>query len=113
MTWAAKVTLINPRTGDPYDGVTPDVFGGSPWTDTVLGILGASGVGATIGTSRSSLSLWLSLPGDERLGDAAAHVQENLPFQLSAKHWRRWRLARDGASYRSTKTKSPLASAVP
>lgn len=55
-------------------------------------------------------SLWLGFPADDRLRDAAAHVQKHLPFRLSAKHWRRWRATKDGQPYRATKITSPLMS---
>jgi len=96
-----------PDAGEPWEGVSPEAFDRHP-VDGYGRVLGASGVRAAIGTSASSLSLWLSLPGDERLTRAARHVQEHAPVRLSRLHWRRWRPTRDGSSYRSAKIPSPL-----
>jgi hypothetical protein len=109
LVWNAQVALVDPATGLPYEGIDADAFGGFA-VDGYGRLLGASGVRATFGTTASSLSLWLAFPADERLHDAAAHVQKHLPFRLSAKHWRRWRATKDGQSYRATKITSPLAS---
>ncbi|MFT4082336.1 MAG: hypothetical protein QM638_07095 [Nocardioides sp.] len=106
----ADVRLIDPATGAPDEDITPDAFGRF-CVDGYGRMLGASGVRATIGTTASSLSLWLAFPGDDRLPGAAAHVQEHLPFRLSAKHWRRWRRTRDGGGYRSAKIPSPVSTA--
>lgn len=107
LVWSADVLLIAPVTGVPYEGIGPDDFG-SFAVDGYGRVLGASGVRATIGTTGSSLSLWINLPGDDRLSAAASHVQDHLPFRMSAKHWRRWVPTRDGSSYRATKIPSPL-----
>lgn len=107
LVWNAPVALIDPVTGAPYEGIDADAFGRFA-VDGYGRLLGASGVRATIGTTASSLSLWLAFPADDRLRDAAAHVQEHLPFRLSKKHWHRWRATNDGLSYRATKITSPL-----
>lgn len=107
--WNAPVALVDPATGSPYEGIDADAFGGFA-VDGYGRLLGASGMRATFGTTASSLSLWLAFPADDRLHDAAAHVQKHLPFRLSAKHWRRWRATNDGQSYRATKITSPLVS---
>lgn len=107
LVWNAEALLIDPGTRATYSGVGADAFGRFA-VDGYGRLLGVSGVRASIGTTASSLSLWLSLPGDDRLAAAAAHVQEHLPFRLSAKHWRRWRPTRDGKAYRATKIPSPL-----
>ncbi len=44
----------------------------------------------------------------ERLAEAARRLQAHLPVRMSAKHWRRRRLTRDGSSYRSARIPSPL-----
>ncbi|MFJ8689665.1 hypothetical protein [Micromonospora wenchangensis] len=98
--------LIDPSSGAPYVGVSPEAAGEFA-VDGYGRTLGASGVRATFGTAASSLSLWLSFPGDERLADAAAHVQAHVPVRLSAKHWRRWSPARPGNGYRSVRIPSP------
>lgn len=105
---SAKVALVDPAAGTPYAGIDADAFGRFA-VDGYGRLLGASGVRATFGTTASSLSLWLAFPADDRLRGAAVHVQEQLPFRLSTKHWRRWRAAKDGQSYRATKITSPLA----
>lgn len=107
LVWSAEVLLVDRATGVPYEGIGPDDFGRFA-VDGYGRVLGASGVRAMIGTTASSLSLWLNLPGDDRLSAAASHVQDHLPFRLSAKHWRRWGLTPDGSSYRATKIPSPL-----
>jgi len=109
LVWTAQIALVDPATRAPYDGIDPDAFGRFA-VDGYGRLLGASGVRATFGTTASSLSLWLGFPADDRLHDAAAHVQEHLPIRMSTKHWRRWRATKDGQSYRATKITSPLAS---
>ncbi|MFK3678733.1 hypothetical protein ACI2IP_13460 [Microbacterium sp. NPDC090218] len=109
LVWTAPVALVDPVTGMPYEGIDADAFGRFA-VDGYGRLLGASGVRATFGTTASSLSLWLAFPADDRLQDAAAHVQKHLPVRLSAKHWRRWRATKEGQSYRATKITSPLAS---
>lgn len=108
LAWTAEVALVDPATGTPYRGINADSFGRYP-VDGYGRILGTSGIRATFGTTASTLSLWLAFPADDRLHDAAAHVQQQLPFRLSAKHWRRWRAQNDGSSYRATKIASPVA----
>ena len=105
----AQVALVDPVTRAPYEGIDADAFGRFA-VDGYGRLLGASGMRATFGTTASSLSLWLAFPADDRLHDAADHVQEHLPFRMSTKHWRRWRATKDGQSYRSTKITSPLVS---
>jgi hypothetical protein len=109
LTWNAQVALVDPATRAPYEGIDADAFGRFA-VDGYGRLLGASGVRAMFGTTASSLSLWLGFPADDRLHDAAAHVQKYLPFRLSAKHWRHWRATKDGQSYRATKITSPLVS---
>jgi hypothetical protein len=109
LVWNAQVALIDPVSRTPYDGIDTDAFGRFA-VDGYGRLLGASGVRATFGTTASSLSLWLTFPADDRLHDAAAHVQAHLPFRLSTAHWRRWRATKDGQSYRATRIASPLAS---
>lgn len=107
LTCTVPVRLLDPATGAPSAGVTSEDCGGFA-VDGYGRLLGASGVRATVGTSASSLSLWLNLPADDRLVPGARHVQEHLPFRLSAKHWRRWVPTRTGG-YRSVRLASPLA----
>lgn len=108
LVWSAPVALVDPATGRTYAGIGAEEFARFE-VDGYGRVLGTSGVRAAIGTTGSSLSLWLAFPGDERLHGAAAHVEAHLPFRLSTKHWRRWRATRDGQSYRATKSPSPLA----
>jgi len=77
-------------------------------TDGYGGVLGESGVRATFGSAGSKMSVWFTFPGDERLGAAAAFVQEHAPGRLSSKHGRRWTPARSGDGYRSARMPSPL-----
>lgn len=109
LIWSAQAALTDPVTGRPYTGIDADAFGRFA-VDGYGRLLGASGVRAAFGTTASSLSLWLGFPADDRLHDAAAHVQKHLPLRLSAKHWRRWSVTNDGHSYRATKITSPLVS---
>ncbi|MGW4399849.1 hypothetical protein ACWEHA_31560 [Amycolatopsis nivea] len=104
----SRVRLVDPDSREPY---VSEEDTGRFAVDGYGRILGASGVRSTIGSAASSLSLWLSFPGDDRLGAAAAQVQEHAPVRLSAKHWRRWTPGRDGAGYRSGKIPSPVGSA--
>ena len=109
LVWNTQVALTDPVTRASYEGIDADAFGRFA-VDGYGRLLGGSGVRATFGTTASSLSLWLAFPADDRLHDAAAHVQNHLPFRLSTKHWRRWRATKDGQSYRAIKIASPLAS---
>lgn len=109
LVWNAQVTLTDPATGTPYEGIDADALGRFA-VDGYGRLLGESGVRATFGTTASSLSLWLAFPADDRLHDAAGHVQKHLPVRMSAKHWRRWRSTKDGQSFRAAKIASPLAS---
>lgn len=102
----APVRLIDPASGTPYVGVTPEATGAFE-VDGYGRTLGASGVRATFGTTASALSLWLSFPGDERLTAAAEHVRAHAPVRLSAKHWRRWSPTRSGSGYRSVRIPPP------
>ncbi|MFF1541984.1 hypothetical protein ACFVWL_18065 [Microbacterium sp. NPDC058269] len=106
---SAQVTLVDPMTRAPYEGIDAEAFGRFA-VDGYGRLLGASGMRATFGTTASSLSLWLGFPADDRLHHAAAHVQKHLPFRMSTKHWRRWHATKDGQSYRATKIMSPLVS---
>lgn len=109
LVWNSQVALIDPVTRAPYEGISAEEFGRMS-VDGYGRLLGTSGVRAMFGTTGSSLSLWLAFPGDDRLNDATAHVQNHLPFRLSTKHWRRWQATKDGRSYRANKIASPLAS---
>jgi len=108
LVWNTDAALLDPATGEPYPDITPEAFGRFA-VDAYGRRLGVSGVRASIGTTASSLSLWLNLPADERLARAARHIEEHVPVRLSAKHWRAWRPTRDGSGYRSVKIASPLA----
>ena len=107
LTCSTSVRLIGPSTSAPYPDVTPDAFGRFT-VDGYGRLLGESGIRATLGNAASSLSLWLNLPADERLSPGARHLQDHLPFRLSAKHWRLWRPTRNANSYRSSKIPSPV-----
>ena len=107
LTCGMRVDLLDPLARAPYPDITPDAFGRFA-VDGYGRLLGASGVRATVGTAASSVSLWLNLPAADRLAPAARHLQDHLPFRLSAKHWRLWQPTRSGDAYRSTKIPSPV-----
>lgn len=107
LTCSTQVRLVDPDVGGAYPDITADAFGGFA-VDGYGRLLGDSGIRATLGTAGSALSLWLNLPADRRLSPGVRHLQDNLPFRLSAKHWRLWRPTRAGDSYRSTRIPSPL-----
>jgi len=107
LTCSTPVRLIDPNTRAPYPDITPDAFGRFA-VDGYGRTLADSGIRATLGNAASSLSLWLHLPADERLSSGARHLQDHLPFRLSAKHWRLWRPNRSADSYRSNKIPSPV-----
>ncbi|MGW5072148.1 hypothetical protein [Rhodococcus sp. NPDC004095] len=107
LTYRTPVRLVDPDASAPYPDITPDTFGGFA-VDGYGRLLGSSGIRATLGTADSSLSLWLNLPADERLSPGARHLQDHLPFRLSAKHWRLWRPTQSGDSYRATRIPSPV-----
>ncbi|MFK4728213.1 hypothetical protein ROT00_00845 [Agromyces mediolanus] len=108
LSQSLPVQLVDPATGEPFAGLSPEAFGGFA-VDDYGRLLGVSGVRANSGTAGSSLSLWLNLPADERLSPAARYLQDHLPFRLSTKHWRRWQPTRARDGYRSSKLPSPLA----
>lgn len=105
MAFDAVGTLRDPATGRAWsqdEGIEASAIDGYGRS------LGTSAVRTTLGTSGSSMSLWLSFPADERLTTAATFVQSGLPFRLSAKHWRRWRPAKTGNGWLSSREASPL-----
>ncbi len=110
LTHSASVRLVDPVDGAAYPDLTPDAFGRFA-VDGYGRLLGGSGIRASIGNAASSLSLWLNLPADERLSPGARHLQDHLPFRLSAKHWRLWRPTRSGDSYLGTRIPSPARQA--
>lgn len=106
-TWTGR--LLDPATGKPYPGISAERFGNYE-VDGYGRLLGESGVRATISSGRSSLSLWLNLPADDRFARAVKHLDEYLPITMSGHHWRRWQPTRDGIDYRFFKEPSPLGS---
>lgn len=66
LTYSTPVRLIDPDAHAPYPDITPDAFGRFA-VDGYGRLLGDSGIRATLGTTTSSLSLWLNLPADQRL----------------------------------------------
>ncbi|WP_449281860.1 hypothetical protein [Leucobacter sp.] len=104
----APTRLVDPDAGEPYPGVAAADTARFA-VDGYGRVLGDSGIRAAIGTTSSSLSLWLAFPADDRLGPAALHVQAHAPVRLSTKHWRRWEPMRTGDGYRSTRIPSPLS----
>ncbi|MEB4613573.1 hypothetical protein [Leucobacter sp. M11] len=104
-TWSGR--LLDPQTRRPYAGISAADFGDYA-VDGSGRLLGESGVRATIGSGRSSISLWLNLPGDERFRPGVKHLAEHLPITLSPHHWRRWQATRDGLDYRFFREPSPV-----
>lgn len=96
---------LDPATGSGYVGVSPEACGGFA-VDGYGTPLGSVGTRVSLGQYSAKLSLFLSLPGDERLAGATRHVQQHLSFALSEKHWKRWVPTADG--YRAKRQGSPL-----
>ncbi|SJN11612.1 hypothetical protein FM113_12490 [Leucobacter sp. 7(1)] len=111
LTLTVPVCLRDPATGAPYSGVSADETGAFA-VDGYGRMLGASGIRGTFATSGSTLSLWLSFPGDERLGPAVAAVRQACPVRPSATHWRRWVPTKNEAGYRSLKIQMPVSAPV-
>jgi hypothetical protein len=121
--YVAMIEHARPLPVDPY-GLQPFVVAAhlsfrllKPNTDTVLPaqdsdlygcflpspgqLLGTSQLFARI-SGRSTISLFLNFPFEEQTDeflDTAAHVQAGLPFPLSQKHWKHWRLTKKGTGY--------------
>ncbi len=82
LVWGAPVALVDPGTGSTYEGDDADAFGGfavDGYGRPPRRVRGACHV-----RHDSLLPLALArVPADDRLHDAAAHVQKHLPFRLS------------------------------
>lgn len=90
----------------PTGGVWPDQererFG---FFETPTGVrLGRCVANLNIEAKRS-MGLLLSVPNvtDEEAAELAQWLQADLPFRLSAKHWSRWTLTKNGRTYRGRK----------
>ena len=94
----ASFALKTP-SGDVWPDQDPTAFGGF---ETPSGVcLGTSRTNLSIQAKRT-MALLLSVPEatDDDLARLVPWLQEHLPFRLSAKHWSRWTLTKNGRTYR-------------
>jgi hypothetical protein len=91
--------ILDRQTGAVLSGQESELYGNySAYPGQVLG---TSQLYARI-SGRSSFSLFLNFPFEQQTAaflSTAAHVQNHLPFPLSQKHWKQWRLTKNGTSY--------------
>jgi hypothetical protein len=91
--------ILDPQTRVALSGQESELYGNySAYPGRVLG---PSQLYARI-SGRSSFSLFLNFPFEQQTAaflSTAAHVQNHLPFPLSQKHWKQWRLTKNGTSY--------------
>lgn len=94
-----KFHLLDPRSRAVLpcqDAAFYGNFSGAPGQ-----LLGESQLYARI-SERSTVSLFLSFPFEEVSEDllkTAGFVRAHLPFPMSPKHWKRWRLVKNGKGY--------------
>jgi hypothetical protein len=91
--------LLKPKTDMVIPGQDSDLYGN--FSPSPGHLLGRSQLFARI-SERSTMSLFLNFPFEEQTDaflQTAAHVQTGLPFLLSQKHWKQWRLTKKGTSY--------------
>ena len=91
--------ILDPQTCVVLSGQESELYGNySAYPGQVLGV---SQLYARI-SGRSTFSLFLNFPFEQLTAaflSAAAHVQDHLPFPLSQKHWKQWRLTKNGIGY--------------
>jgi hypothetical protein len=91
--------ILDPQTRMALPGQESKLYGNySAYPGQVLG---TSQLYARI-SGRSSFSLFLNFPFEQQTAaflSTVAHVQNHLPFPLSQKHWKQWRLTKNGTSY--------------
>jgi hypothetical protein len=107
--FTADFRLRSPDGRTIWPGQDPALFGHFRTPGGVL--LGASSTRLILEAKRS-LGLSISIPRatDEDLVELVPWMQEALPMRLSTKHWTRWTLTKNGASYRGRKiAPAPLA----
>jgi hypothetical protein len=100
--FTADFQLLRPDGSGVWPGQDPARFG---HFQTPAGItLGASSTRLVL-QARRSLGLSLSIPeaSDEDLQRVVPWLQNHLPMRLSAKHWARWTLTKNGRTYRGKK----------
>lgn len=104
----ATVQLNDPATGAPLPGQDPSAFNGVEYEWSVP--LGLSQVRLML-DNRASLAVELCIPNSDPgvLCRVAPWLQENLPFRLSAKHWRAWFPTKTG-SFLARRMPDPLTS---
>ena len=85
-------------------GQDPDRFGRFETTSGI--VLGRSSTQLIL-QARRSIGLTLTIPmvSDEELREIVPWLQAELPMVLSAKHWSRWTVTKNGSSYRGRKVK--------
>lgn len=84
--------LKDPRTDAVLPGQGADRYGRQRFGSG--GWLGESNLKLTLSGALRAACIWLSFPmaePDAGFRELVAAMQGELPFQLSAKHWRRWR----------------------
>jgi hypothetical protein len=72
-------------------------------------LLGESGCRLNLG-ARSTLSVLFFLPFEDvgsELWEYVAFLEAKLPFKISPKHWKHWRLTKKGTSYVGRRVKRP------
>jgi hypothetical protein len=91
--------ILDPQRGVALPGQESALYGNySAYPGQVLG---RSQLYARI-SGRSTFSLFLNFPFEQQTAaflSAVADVQDHLPFSLSQKHWKQWRLTKNGTSY--------------
>jgi hypothetical protein len=98
----ADFQLLTPDGSGVWPGQDPGRFGRF---QTPAGVrLGASSTRLVV-QARRSLGLTLSIPeaSDADLQRLVPWLQSHLPMRLSAKHWTRWTLTKNGRTYRGKK----------
>jgi hypothetical protein len=91
--------ILDPETRVVLPGQEPELYGNCSAYPGQL--LGRSQLFARI-SGRSTFSLFLSFPFEQQTAaflSTATYVQDRLPFPLSKKHWKQWRLTKNGTSY--------------
>jgi hypothetical protein len=91
--------VLDPLTRVALPGQESELYGN--YSADPGHLLGTSQLYARI-SGRSSFSLFVSFPFEQQSAaflSTATYVQEHLPFPLSQKHWKQWRLSKNGTSY--------------
>lgn len=107
-----KFRLLDPRSSAALPWQTAACYGKFSAVPGCL--LGESQLYARI-SERSTVSLFLSFPFEdvsEDLIETAGFVCAHLPFPLSANHWKRWRLAKNGKAYVGRRIDPKMLAAV-